>query len=81
MSTELTDKGVLIGATWNASLTTGAMPIEVDFAGNTLWQCSASLCGGGKNFTHHASKLSNGNYMLHRVRHDGLASRIPSTAR
>jgi hypothetical protein len=64
VSTQLTDKGVLIGPSWNASLTTGALPIEVDFAGNTVWQCPASLCAGGKNFTHHASKLSNGDYML-----------------
>jgi hypothetical protein len=64
VSTQLTDKGVLIGPSWNASLTTGALPIEVDFAGNTVWQCSAALCGNGKNFTHHASKLSNGDYML-----------------
>jgi hypothetical protein len=64
VSTQLTDKGVLIGPSWNTSLTTGALPIEVDFAGNTVWQCPASLCGNGKNFTHHASKLSNGDYML-----------------
>ena len=64
VSAELTDKGVLIGATWNASLTTGTMPIEVDFAGNTLWQCSTAVCGGSHNINHHASKLSNGNYML-----------------
>ena len=64
VSVDLTDKGVLIGATWNASITTGTMPIEVDFAGNTLWQCSTAVCGGGKNINHHASKLSNGNYML-----------------
>ncbi|HEY4185125.1 MAG TPA: aryl-sulfate sulfotransferase [Polyangia bacterium] len=64
VSTVLTDKGVLIGPTWNTSLTTGTMPIEVDFAGNTVWQCSTAVCGGGKNFTHHASKLPNGDYML-----------------
>jgi len=64
VSTQLTDKGVMIGPSWNANLTTGALPIEVDFAGNTVWQCPASLCGNGKNFTHHASKLSNGNYAL-----------------
>jgi hypothetical protein len=40
------------------------MPIEVDFAGNTVWQCSTSVCGGTHNFTHHASKLSNGDYAL-----------------
>ena len=71
VSTQLTDKGVLIGPSWNTSLTTGALPIEVDFAGNTVWQCPASLCANGKNFTHHASKLSNGDYMLDRVHHDG----------
>jgi len=64
VSTQLTDKGVLIGPSWNSSLTTGALPIEVDFAGNTIWQCAASLCGNGKNYTHHASKISNGNYAL-----------------
>ncbi len=65
VSTQLTDKGVLLGPTWNSSgSATGVMPIEVDFAGNTLWQCSTSVCGGTHNFTHHASKLSNGDYVL-----------------
>jgi hypothetical protein len=65
VSTQLTDKGVLVGPTWNSSgSATGTMPIEVDFAGNTLWQCSTSVCGGTHNFTHHASKLSNGDYAL-----------------
>ena len=65
VSTQLTDKGVLIGPTWATNgTTTGTLPIEVDFAGNTLWQCSTSVCGGSKNFTHHASKLSNGDYAL-----------------
>ena len=64
VSTQLTDKGVLIGPSWNTAATVDVVvPIEVDFAGNTVWQCSAALCGN-KNFTHHASKLSNGNYML-----------------
>jgi Arylsulfotransferase (ASST) len=64
VSTQLTDKGVLIGPSWNTAATVDVVvPIEVDFAGNTVWQCSTSLCGN-KNFTHHASKLSNGNYML-----------------
>jgi Arylsulfotransferase (ASST) len=65
VSTELTDKGVLIGPSWDANNTSivGVMPIEVDFAGNTIWQCSTSVCGN-KDFTHHASKLSNGDYAL-----------------
>ena len=64
VSTQLTDKGVLIGPTWNQQLTTGTMPIEVDFAGNTIWQCSTAVCGGSHNFSHHAGKLSNGDYVL-----------------
>jgi hypothetical protein len=64
VSTVLTDKGVLIGPSWNSSANVDAVvPIEVDFAGNTVWQCPSSVCGN-KNFTHHASKLSNGDYML-----------------
>ena len=64
VSTQLTDKGVLIGPSWDANTTIDAVvPIEVDLAGNTVWQCPASVCGN-KNFTHHASKLSNGDYML-----------------
>ncbi|HMF42205.1 MAG TPA: aryl-sulfate sulfotransferase, partial [Polyangia bacterium] len=62
VSTQLTDKGVLIGPSWDANATVDAvMPIEVDFAGNTIWTCTACA---NKNFTHHASKLSNGDYMV-----------------
>jgi hypothetical protein len=64
VSTQLTDRGVLIGPSWDANATVDAVPpIEVDFAGNTVWQCPTAVCGN-KNFTHHASKLSNGDYML-----------------
>ncbi|HXJ19196.1 MAG TPA: aryl-sulfate sulfotransferase [Polyangia bacterium] len=65
VSTELTDKGVLIGPSWDANNTSidGVFPIEVDLAGNTVWQCGTSVCGN-KNITHHASKLSNGDYAL-----------------
>ena len=64
VSTALTDKGVLIGPSWNTSANVDAVvPIEVDLAGNTVWQCPSTVCGN-KNFTHHASKLSNGDYML-----------------
>ena len=42
VSTQLTDKGVLIGPSWDANATIDAvLPIEVDFAGNTVWQCSS----------------------------------------
>ena len=62
VSTQLTDKGVLIGATWDANASIAAeVPREVDFAGNKLWECT--MCAT-KNFSHHASKLSNGHYML-----------------
>jgi len=62
VSTQLTDKGVLIGPSWDAGTTVDAVPpVEVDFAGNTIWTCTACA---NKNFTHHASKLSNGDYMV-----------------
>jgi hypothetical protein len=62
VSTQLTDKGVLIGPTWDANASIAAeVPREVDFAGNKLWECT--MCGT-KNFSHHASKISNGHYML-----------------
>jgi hypothetical protein len=62
VSTQLTDKGVLIGPSWDANATVDAVvPIEVDFAGNVIWTCTACA---NKNFTHHASKLSNGDYMV-----------------
>lgn len=61
---ELTDKGVLIGAVMDESGATKEPPREVDFAGNTLWECSTPLCGGTGTLTHHASKLPNGNYII-----------------
>ena len=62
VSTQLTDKGVLIGPSWDANATVDAVPpVEVDFAGNIIWTCTACA---NKNFTHHASKLSNGDYMV-----------------
>jgi hypothetical protein len=38
-------------------------PIEVDWAGNKLWSCSTPTCGG-QQISHHAGKLSNGDYMV-----------------
>jgi len=62
VSTQLTDKGVLIGPSWDANATVDAVPpVEVDFAGNVIWTCTACA---NKNYTHHASKLSNGHYMV-----------------
>lgn len=64
ISVELTDKGVLIGPVGNSSGATGEPPREVDFAGNTLWQCADPNCGSSDGYlSHHASKLSNGDYV------------------
>jgi hypothetical protein len=67
ISVDMTDRGVLIGP----SLTTGSgsppiPPIEVDWAGNTIWTCSDPLCGVPDQLSHHAGKLSNGNYIVMR---------------
>jgi hypothetical protein len=64
ISVDLTDKGVLIGATLNNNLANGEPPREVDFAGNTIFECSSANCGRSGNLTHHVSKLPNGNYMM-----------------
>jgi hypothetical protein len=64
VSTQLTDKGVLIGPTWNMQTTNGIPPREVDFAGNTHWECTHAACLSGKNVTHEAVKLSNGHYVI-----------------
>lgn len=64
VSTQLTDKGILIGPSWNSQQTNGEPPREVDFAGNVLWECTHAICAAGKSVSHHAGKLSNGNYML-----------------
>ena len=64
-STYLTDKGVLIGPVWGAD--TGASeesPREVDFAGNTLWECKDPKCGGEGDLTHDTIKISNGNHVV-----------------
>jgi hypothetical protein len=64
VSTQMTDVGVLIGPSWNESLRTGTVPHEVDFEGNTVWECPSSVCGADSSFSHHASKLPNGHYLL-----------------
>ena len=64
VSVDLTDKGVLFGATLNNNLANAEPPREVDFAGNTIWECSSPNCGRTGNLTHHVSKLPNGNYLM-----------------
>ena len=57
ISVDRTDKGVLMGPTGSHS------PIEVDWAGNELWSCANSTCGG-QAISHHANKLPNGDFMV-----------------
>ena len=61
---EPTDQGVLIGPSWNGQLANAEPPREVDWAGNILWECGASICGAGESISHHAGKLSNGDYVV-----------------
>ena len=64
VSTQLTDKGVVIGPTWNQNNTNGVPPREVDFAGNVIWECKHAACLPGANVSHHAAKLPNGHYVI-----------------
>ncbi|MBN1607614.1 MAG: aryl-sulfate sulfotransferase [Polyangiaceae bacterium] len=63
ISTYLTDKGVLIGPVMSSN-GTGESPREVDFAGNTVWECTDPRCGGTGDLTHDTIKLSNGNHVI-----------------
>jgi hypothetical protein len=63
VSTYLTDKGVLIGPVM-AQSGSPESPREVDFAGNTIWECKDPLCGGTGDLTHDTIKLSNGNHVV-----------------
>jgi hypothetical protein len=65
ISTYLTDKGVLIGPV-AAQSGPGESPREVDFAGNTVWECKDPTCGGSGGLTHDTIKLSNGNHVVNR---------------
>ena len=71
VSTQLTDKGVLIGPSWNAGADhRRVVPIEVDFAGNTVWQCPSLPL---RQQELHAPCLQAVERQLHahRVHHDG----------
>jgi hypothetical protein len=72
-ATSLTDKGVMIGPVV-ASSGNGESPREVDWAGNTLWECKDVLCGGTGPLTHEAIKLSNGNHAVVRWKAIGATS-------
>jgi hypothetical protein len=66
-SVDSTDKGVIIGPILDSSGKTKEPPREVDWAGNTVWQCNDPNCGNSNGYlTHHAGKLSNGDYVVMR---------------
>jgi len=64
ISTQLTDRGVLIGAVTDQGQETLEPPREVDFAGDTIWACATPTCGTGGQISHHAQKLPNGHYVV-----------------
>jgi hypothetical protein len=66
IATYLTDKGVLIGPVAGQASGSGESPREVDFAGNTVWECNDPLCGGTGQLSHEAIKLSNGDHVVTR---------------
>jgi hypothetical protein len=63
ISTYLTDEGVLVGPVMGSN-GTGESPREVDFAGETVWECQDPRCGGTGDLTHDTIKLSNGNHVV-----------------
>jgi hypothetical protein len=71
-ATYLTDKGILIGPIYAGSGSSGESPREVDFAGNTIWECKDPKCGGADQLTHDTIKLSNGNHIV--LRWKGVGS-------
>jgi len=67
ISVDPTDMGVLIGPSLPGATGGAAIPpIEVDWAGNTVWTCDNPLCGVPDQLSHHAGKLSNGNHIVMR---------------
>ena len=63
IATYLTDQGVMLGPVVSQA-GPGESPREVDFAGNTIWECSDPLCGNRGSLTHDAIKISNGNHVV-----------------
>jgi len=66
ISVDPTDRGVIMGPTLSAGSGPAFGPIEVDWAGDTVWSCEDPLCGAPDQLSHHAGKLSNGNYIVMR---------------
>lgn len=77
ISVDPTDKGVLMGPTLSGGTGQPFPPIEVDWAGETLWTCEDPLCGVPDQLSHHAGKLENGNYIVMRDASEGsLVSQV-----
>jgi hypothetical protein len=72
ISVDPTDRGVIMGPSLPGGSGGSAIPpIEVDWAGNTLFTCNNPLCGVPDQLSHHAGKLSNGNYIVMRDQSTG----------
>jgi hypothetical protein len=72
ISVDMTDKGVLMGATGDSAATGNVTsPTEADWAGNVIWKCADTKCGGANGLSHHTSKLKNGNFITMRDAADG----------
>jgi len=65
ISVDPTDVGVLMGPVQNIPNMVTA-PTEVDWAGDVTWTCATTSCGGSDLLSHHAGKLSNGNFIVQR---------------
>src|SRR5690606_13551026 len=61
VSVDSTDRGVLMGPARDTN-----PPVEVDWAGEVLWTCADTLCGGQGSLAHHAGELSSGDFVFMR---------------
>lgn len=72
ISVDRTDNGVLMGATATMDLGTNATgPTECDWAGDVIWTCPDTKCGGAATLSHHSGKLKSGHYVTMRDTQDG----------
>ncbi len=78
IATSPTDKGVMIGPVV-AQSGNGEPPREIDWAGNTIWECKDPLCGGTGPISHEAIKLSNGNHAVVRWKSVGASTDSETT--
>lgn len=78
IATSPTDKGVMLGPVV-AQSGNGEPPREIDWAGNTIWECKDPLCGGTGPISHEAIKLSNGNHAVVRWKSVGASTDSETT--